>query len=182
LETPIALAIGAAGGALISAVVTGFSTLRAKRAEYVNEYYKMVLAKRMAAYEQMEAFIISLKTAVFDDTDKRHYHWLFARDDDLLSAYKLVLGIISQALWLSAEAFEKARDFNYRIFQPKPVGNAIQFGKENYTAIATLRDELEIIVAADMRHLHNVKRFLKQKAKRRPMGFVVAPDGVPRKN
>jgi hypothetical protein len=186
METAIDLAIGAAGGAIggaaISFVVTGIFGLRAKRAGYRNEYHKMVLEKRMAAYERLEALIVSLKTSIFDEKDKQRYHLLFSRDDDWLSAYQLLMDVNSRALWLSAKAFKKTRDFNYYIYQPKPIGGAIEFGKKNYEKIAKLRDELEIIVAEDMRNLENVKRFLKQQAERKPAGFVAAPEGVPRKD
>ena len=66
------------GGALITGFITGISTLRAKRAEYVNEYHKLVLAKRISAYEELEILISYLKTS-FHDGNGRLYHLLFAR-------------------------------------------------------------------------------------------------------
>jgi hypothetical protein len=186
METPIVAAIAAAAGVVtgagISSVVTGIFSLRAKRAEYINLYYKTVLEKRVVAYQKLEALVVSLRHNFFDEKDKRRYHALFSRDDDWLSAYKLLLDINSQALWLSEAALDKAIDFNYRIFKPHSEGGAIEFGKQNYATIAKFREDLERLIAADMQDMHNIKRFLKQKADRKSMGFVEAPDGVPKRD
>ncbi len=49
----------ALAGVLLGAVIAGLYNLRAKRAEYVNEYYKTVIGRRIAAYEQLEELIVS---------------------------------------------------------------------------------------------------------------------------
>jgi hypothetical protein len=121
---------------------------------------------RIGAYEQLEKLVVAIKTAVTDENDNKPYHLLFSKDDDWQSAYNLLFNVMSQALWLSNEAFEKTRDLNYRIFRRRPEGGAIEFGKQNYQFIATLRSELERILADDMLALHDVKRFLKQKRKK----------------
>jgi hypothetical protein len=144
--------------------------MRAKRNEYVNEYFKTVVQRRLAAYEQLEKFIVSLKTAVID-TDNRPYHFLFSQDDDCIAAFNLLSETMDHGLWLSDEAFEKMRDLNYRLFRLKTSGGSvIQFGKENYEKIAELREELEKILAADMLNLHEVEKFLKSK-KTKESGF-----------
>jgi hypothetical protein len=178
LETPIAVAIGAAGGAAVSAVVSGIYNLLTKRAEYANDYYKLVLTKRLAAYEQLEKLIVALKTTVLD-TDNRPYHWLFAQDNELKDAYVILMGINAQAMWLSEDAYQKARELNLRIFRirKEEEESAIEFGKKNYPDIATLREELEKVISKDMGNLHKVKRFLRQKAKRKAAGFVAMSAG-----
>ena len=49
-------------GALLGTVIAGLFSLRAKRNEYVNDYYKKVIDRRLAAYEQLESLIVSLRT------------------------------------------------------------------------------------------------------------------------
>jgi hypothetical protein len=51
-------------GALLGTLTTGFFSLWAKRNEYVNEYYKTVIQRRIIAYEQLENLIIAFKTSV----------------------------------------------------------------------------------------------------------------------
>lgn len=156
--------------AIIGALIAGSYHLRSKRNEYVNEYFKTVIQRRLAAYEQLERLIISLKTAVID-TDNKPYHLLFSDDEDLLAAYKLLSDAMQHSLWLSDAAFEKVRDLNYKVFRlSRSESGAIQFGKENYKEIAKLREELEKVLAIDMLSLHNVENFLKYK-KKKQSGF-----------
>jgi hypothetical protein len=46
----------------------------------------------------------------------------------------------------------------------------VEFGKKNYEAIATIRAQLERLLAKDMLNLHDVRAFLKSKDKPDP-GF-----------
>ncbi len=85
-------------------LVAGIYSLRVKRNEYVNDYYKKVIDRRMAAYEALESLVINLKIAVLDD-DKRPHHFLFAKYR-WPEVHQQVFQVMSQALWLSDEAFE----------------------------------------------------------------------------
>jgi len=155
---------------VLGALIAGAYTLRGKRNEYINDYYKTVIQRRLAAYEQLERLIVALKTSVLD-TDNRPYHQLFSKDDDWESVHILLFQVMSQGLWISDEAFEKTRNLNYLAFRLEPGDSGvIEFGKQNYEAIATLRSDLENILAADMLELHDVKRFLKRK-KQKVSGF-----------
>jgi hypothetical protein len=184
IPTPIAIAIGAGVGAVVSAILTGIYNLVTKRAEYANEYYKMVLNKRIGAYEQLEHLIAALKTSVLD-TDQKPYHFLFSQEDRLKCAYVLLMNITEHALWLTDEAFEKAQQLNYRMYRTNFEGSAIEFGKDNYQPIAMLREQIESRVAEDMRDLHKVRRFLRRKAKRKAPGIAelsVTDAGLQRTN
>jgi hypothetical protein len=132
----------------------------------------MVLNRRVTAYEQLENLISALKAAVLDK-DGRPYHLLFSRDDDWETAYKLLFGVMSQALWLSDEVFVKTRDINYLVFRGGSKGaGAVEFGKEHYQEIAELRSQIEKIHASDMLALHDVKGFLKRKREPKTEGFI----------
>jgi hypothetical protein len=168
--TAYAAIAGAVGGALINGLIAGISGLRAKRAEYVNEYHKLVLAKRISAYEQLEMFISYLKISV-RGTDDRLYHLLFA-SDNFGTAHQIMSAISSKGLWLSDEAFSKITELNHKILQTVPETASIEFGKQNYQMAAKLREDLERIVASDMMELHNVDRFLKRKKKRPSQEFI----------
>jgi hypothetical protein len=51
---------------ILGALIGGWFTLRGKRNDYANEYYKVVLARRVQAYEEVERLINMVKTAVLD--------------------------------------------------------------------------------------------------------------------
>jgi hypothetical protein len=149
---------------VVSAVVSGLISLYGKQREYVNEYYKIILNRRITAYEQLESLIVSLKVSVVD-SDGKPYHLLFSQEDACRIAHTLLQNILIQALWLSREAFEKSQELNYLLFSLKPEGAAIDFGRAHYEKIGKLRHDLEQIVATDLIKLHDLKGFLRQKKK-----------------
>ncbi|HET6841457.1 MAG TPA: hypothetical protein VFK06_07185 [Candidatus Angelobacter sp.] len=174
IHHPLAtIIISLIGSGLVSTIVTGFFGLRAKRNEYVNDYYKEVIKRRIAAYEQLEQLIIWLKTAI-PDKDGQVYHLLFAPDKEqgLNRIFVEVLfRIMSQGLWLSNEAFLKVKEFNVLVYPLQDAANMTEFGKKHYRQIAIIRDDLEKILARDMLKLYKVTRFLKSKDKP-SQGFV----------
>jgi hypothetical protein len=150
---------------ICGAFIAGLYNLRAKRNDYVNDYYKTVIKRRIAAYEKLENLIVPIKTSVLDK-DNRPYHLLFSREEDCDNAFKLLLSVTEQALWLNDETFAKIIELNYVIFGIKTEqAGVIEFGKKNYQVIANIRSELEKLLAEDMLSLHDVKRFLKCKKK-----------------
>jgi hypothetical protein len=148
---------------IIGALIAGWFTLRSKRTEYANTYYKLVLERRLAAYEQIERLIIAIKISVADD-DQRLYHIIFSNEDDYAAEYKLLFAVMENAMWLSDDIFDVTREVNLLLFtHDARAGNLIEFGKNNYVAIGELRMELERLHARDLLTLHNVPKFLKSK-------------------
>jgi hypothetical protein len=162
------------GSGFLSALVAGVYNLRAKRNEYVNDYYKTVITRRIAAYEKVEVLIIQLKAAVADVGDNRPYHLMFSseNDEDWQRSWMLLHEAMSQGLWLSDGLFAKLRELNILAFHYDRPSSVIEFGKKNYQALALLRNELETMLAKDMLHLHDVARFLKSKQDRPGLGFT----------
>lgn len=159
------------GSGALSALVSGVYGLRSKRNEYANEYYKTIIERRIAAYEQLENTIVPLKTSIADN-DNRLYHVPFSseKDEDWNRNVVSLLAVMSQGLWLSDEVFDKLKELNLLLFRSKKPDSVIEFGKANYEQIATIRAALERMLARDMLSLYDVKRFLKSKDNRDP-GF-----------
>ncbi len=157
-------------GALLGAAIAGYFTLRAKRNEFVNDYYKTVVERRIEAYEALEKLIVAFKTSIAEN-DSKTYHLPFVSRSQNDNSLMLVGEVMSQGLWLSEEAFDLVRELNYILFQmPNSKDELIAFGKEHYMKIAELREHLERILAADMLDMHRVKQFLSKK-KRARHGF-----------
>ena len=166
--------------AVVSGLVAGLFSLRALQTQYKNDYYKMVLDRRIGAYACLERFIVSLKTSVMD-YDNKLYHLAFSKGGDELFLPRLLVEIQQSSLWMSSEAYQLAREFNILLF---PVADApsgaIDFAKEHYVKIATLRENLERIVAADMLTLYDVPSFLRKQRRRRDgFGLVNLPRQTP---
>jgi hypothetical protein len=160
---------------LIGALLAGWFSLRSKQNEYANTYYKLVLERRLAAYEQVERLIVQIKVAIVDNDDKRPYHLLFSKDDDRDTLYKLLFTVMSTALWLSDDLFDRTRELNVLVYSRTSHGEGlIDFGRQHYTTIAELRTKMEIAHARDMLTLHEVPQFLRSK---KPTDTYVALPG-----
>ena len=149
---------------IFGAFIAGWFNLRSKRHEYVNEYYKIVLLRRVAACEEVEQLITMLKATVLGE-DSRPYHLLFSKENEEAAIYKLFFKAMSQALWLTDDLFAQLRELNTMFFNQGSGkdGGLIEFGKRNYKPLGDLRTKIETLHARDMLELHNVRTFLKNK-------------------
>lgn len=161
----------AAISAVVSGIIAGWFNLRAKRSEFVNEYHKQIIQRRIAVYEHLEALIFLIKSVVVD-RDNRPYHVVFSMDDPQTAIYSPLMFLTGNSLWLSNKAFDISRRFNLLMFglPPDDRAAAIEFGKAHHQELARIREELENVLAADMRTLYKVKPFLKSK-KQAPAEF-----------
>jgi hypothetical protein len=117
---PIELALISGGFALagvaLGALIAGVFSLRAKQNEYVNDYYKTVIQRRIAAYEQLENLIIDFKSTVVSE-DHKSYHLPFSGEKAQEKLLIRIFSVMSHGLWLSDEAFKKVQELN-RLFVP----------------------------------------------------------------
>lgn len=149
--------------AIFGALIAGLFSLRGKQNEYVNDYFKTIVVRRLEAYESLEQFINSLKLSVLDD-DHQLYHQVFSNEAAWKDIYRRLLDATAHPLWLSNEVFAKTRELNIMLLQASTTGrDLVEFGKSNYAPIAELRDQIEKLHAKDMLALHDVKCFLKKK-------------------
>ncbi len=149
--------------ALLGGVIAGFVTLRVAKNQYVNDYYKTVVQRRLAAYEQLEYLITMLKTSVADDSDNKVYHLLFSSGDNT-QAHEIMFRVSSQSMWLSDEVVDETITLNRLFFScPSDQADVLAFAKKHYKAIADTRTRLERLYARDFLTLHEVTRFLKSK-------------------
>lgn len=148
---------------LAVALIAGWFNLRAKKIEFANTYFKLVMERRIAAHEEVENFINAIKVAVLDG-DQKPYHLIFSLDGGHPQLYAKIDAVLSKALWLSDEMSEAVREFNLLVFNGAKDGeNLVNVGKENYVVVAELRTRLERILVRDMMDLHDVPAFLRRK-------------------
>lgn len=84
--------------------LTGWFSLRAKINEYLNEYFKIILAKRVKAYEAVERLVADLKVAILEDAQDP-YHTMFSDSKNPESLYKFLLPVMAETFWLSSDLF-----------------------------------------------------------------------------
>src|SRR5579884_2023172 len=93
--------ISAAISAIVSGIIAGWFNLRVKRNELVNEYHKLVIQRRIAVYQQVEALIFLIKSVAVDRDDNRPYHVVFGMDDPHAAIYTPLTFLAGNSLWLS---------------------------------------------------------------------------------
>lgn len=148
---------------IFGALIAGAFGLRGKQNEYVNDYFKTIIKRRLDAYEKLEQLINALKLSVLDD-DQQPYHQVFSNEATWADIYALFLEATSHTLWLSDNVFAKTRELNIMFLHASSnKRDLVEFGKSNYAPIAKLREEIERLHAKDMLALHDVEGFLKKK-------------------
>lgn len=150
---------------VLGAAIAGWFNLRSKQNEYVTAYYKLVLERRIKAYEELERLIVQIKIAVVG-SDGEPYHMMFSSGDDSAAVYRLLFNVMSNALWISDDLFEKTRELNLLVYShstSKSGEGLLDFAKQNYEHIAELRTQLERLHARDMLSLYDVPGFLRSK-------------------
>lgn len=149
--------------AIVGGLIGGFVTLRVARNQYLNDYYKTIVSRRIAAYEHLEHLIAMLRTSVSDESDERIYHLLFSFDHKT-EMFKSLFHLSAQAMWLSNEVVAETIALS-RLFYSfqRDKSDIIEHAKNNYRVIAETRTRLELLCARDFLTLHEVPEFLKRK-------------------
>lgn len=151
-------------GAFIGTIITGLFNIYSKHKEYKHSYLKMVLEKRILAYENLNTIISELKISTI--TKSEAYHIIFNNKDDFNKFYSILIKTQKYELWLSNEV----RDCFLKLFQEltrclvlSEQDNLVEIGKKEYTFIGKLRDQLESNLINDFKTLYNIDSFLNKK-------------------
>ena len=156
--------------AIVSSIASYIINILTHKRKYKDDYYKMVIAKRMDAYQYIEKQIIVLKFVVVDDKDGGKYHQLFDGNEAQVIEYQTNLGLaIANSIWLSdnmVNALNKLQShfliIGYKISDN--IDNNTTIGKEWYQTLVAERKEIEELLKKDLLSLHDVKSFLKKKS------------------
>lgn len=153
-------------GAIAGALIKGAFDMFLKQQEYKNSYLKMVLDKRLAAYEAVNTVIGILKISILDNEDNRTYHNIFHDQTDFFGLLAFFTKITEHELWLSDETKKRLHDLRklitYCSYQLS-THDLIEIGKEVYQQIAIFRDQLEKSFIKDLSSLYKIDKFLNNK-------------------
>lgn len=161
--------LSSAGVASVISALAGyiFNVLMQKR-KYKDDYYKMVIGKRMDAYVKVEEIYKLLKTNISEDSGKTSFCIIFNDKDFFKIFYKKLYNAIGCSVWLSEDINDDLRHLNDMLLlvdkSLKTANTNIrELGKEK-CAIFT---EIYLLIGEhyknDMLNLHNVEGFLKSK-------------------
>ena len=158
--------LGAFITAIIAALISSYFNIKTKSKEYENSYAKMILEKRLFAYEQINLTINILKKSTLD-SDGKAYHLIFSSKENFDNSYQMIFNIFSLEFCLSEKTKKSYKDIFDEIIRCSSLlenGENIDIiGKEEYQFISKLRDELENNVLVDLKDLYKIDKFFNQK-------------------
>lgn len=156
---------------VISAIASFVNNRLAHNREYKDDYYKMVIAKRMDAYSKVEVIILSLKKLVRDESDDCLYNVIFNNSQEEFFAFQTQLyEIAANSVWFSKDMYNALSELNLLFTQIDSQvlddgSNLLILGKQNRKKIADIRIRIEDIFRKDILSLHKIEVFLKAKNK-----------------
>ena len=155
--------------AIVSSIASYIINILTHKREYKDDYYKMVIAKRMDAYSKVEVVILSLKKLVRDESDNCLYNIIFNNSHEEFFAFQAQLyEIAANSVWLSKDMYNALSELNLLFTQIDSQvlddgSNLLILGKQNRKKIADIRIRLEDIFRRDILSLHKIEEFLKNK-------------------
>ena len=166
---------------VVSLLGTHIINYYSKKADFKHEYFKLVIKKRLEAYEQLEFLIAALKTSALADEDQKPYHICFFSSENY-SDYTAHLRLAnSHNLWLNGIVSDSLSDltsiFNQINFEFDTLDESelITARKKYYIRIADLRTDLENHVRTDLLTLHDFSDISNKKAKNE-YKFITCPN------
>lgn len=153
---------------IISAIVGYFFNVLMQKRRYKDDYYKMVIAKRMDAYAKIEDIYKLLKTYVSKDSGETSLCIIFNDKDFFKIFYKKLYNAMGSSMWLSEEINNDIRYLNDMLLLvdkslKNENTNIRELGKEKHAIFAEIHCLIGKHYKNDMLNLYNVEGFLKNK-------------------
>ncbi len=148
---------------IVGALLTFIATMIVNRVSYRNEYYKMIIEKRIKAYNNVERLLYSIKSESLKCLLKMHV----LRDANALKSLKLeIKKVKDDSVWLSEKMKVAVSSLINAIysFEEKPIENLTANDTKNLSdEIKAMGLVIEDILVEDLKSLHKVRRFLRNK-------------------
>lgn len=156
---------------VLSTIINYFISIRLKRLDYKNEYYKTIIKKRLEVYRYIETQLAVLNGVVLND-DKRNFHMIFSEGADKVISYQRNLFMaMSDSLWIDEATGEALQQLNFLFYninvkiENKNKNEVIEIGKDYYSRLAEKRKTLRLATKNGYSKLHLVDTFFKEKNK-----------------
>lgn len=168
---------------VIATILSQIVSFFLKRVDFKNEYYKLLIPKRMRAYEMIETQIALLRASVLDEKDQKSYHQVFAFGDEKFYEYTQSTTLANAySIWLDQPTYEILHEL-MQVYNKIPFefdinkeDELIKAGKKYYWEIGRLRDELEKQIRKDLLRLYDFKGIRKKIVKPGKQNIMINQD------
>ena len=164
----------------VSALISYFFSIRLKKIEFRNNYFKEIIERRLDAYNEIDVFVSLLKAVIVDDNTGEAYHFILGQTSQkFIEAQKNLQQSILKSLWIEEKTSSKLEEINYLFFNiileinNKKDDEVIKVGKKYYKRISDLRFDLENCLREDLFNLHKIDRIFKKKKNNIPKIFEI---------
>lgn len=165
--------------AIVSSVCSYIIQRSALTKSYKQDYYKMVIKKRMECYEYIETHLEVMKMTTIDCKTGEGYHSMFGfnKEDCRKMQIELLL-VISHSMWLSDAMLKTFTELNKLILTidselNDDVENNIRIGKRYYKQLSDIRIEIENNMKVDLQTMYDVDKFLKRRIVEEPVTYEI---------
>jgi hypothetical protein len=155
--------------ALVSALTSGFISYIIEKRKYSQEYWKIAIDKRLETYEKIDKVLSYFQTS--HNVNNKPCHLAFLNLETFDSVQSSLGEISWKRNWISSKLYKNLIALNRLLHEfDIPIENVkstdiSNFGVENYSKIADLRDEIIKIMAKDYLEMPKVESFFKSKMK-----------------
>lgn len=164
---------------LSSSLLTAFITIIAnwflQKDKYKKEYYKLILQRRLQAYELIDEYIsnANMRTLIGNEL-----YPTFILEEEFFGIHLVrIFEVKKHTRWISKELTEKLTEYNALLIN---IDNEINLTMDrklvainNLEKIRNFQNEISNILMTDFRDLHNIKSFLKNKNEEKLIKFEI---------
>ncbi len=173
------IASSAVIAAIVSAIASFIINLLSQNRGYKQDYYKIIISKRVETYQYIEAQLEVMKFTIVDTTGQGYY-MMFSSPYDKYNDYQNNLRLaLANSLWLSEQMLDALTRLNQMFLaidaeMNNDIDNNIRVGKKYYQELADIRILVENNLKSDLSKLYKVHTFLKHKTKNKQILYNIS--------
>jgi hypothetical protein len=161
----------------LTAIVTGsinyFIYRFQKKIDFKEDYKRIILKSRKDAYTKLEN-LINVMSQKRTTEDLLTIHRIFNKTADALHPLhdfiQQLVDIFDEAIWINDDTLRKLKEIHkyflsvYMLSRKDYTEDHYKIaGRANYKKVEEMRNELRIVMMTDLKNLHDIDNFLKDK-------------------
>jgi hypothetical protein len=146
---------------VLASIISSIVAYRLKSLDFRNEYYKIILNKRLDSYKPVEYVVVLLQTIEYSYKGEPFHSSLTGRNH-MSEFHEAVNNALLQSIWISTKTLIAIKNINAFLLSTSLDATAnldddyFQFGIKNFKALEALKLKLEESCRHDILHLHTL--------------------------
>ena len=158
--------------ALITSIITNIASWMignySQNKSFKNDYYKLVIKKRIDAYQYIDNQLRAMKVSTLDNDAKPYHSMFYGSMKNIMERQQDFMLARANGVWISDEMEDALTALNQLLFEinnnlTDDINDNIALDKQYYPQLVDTRVKVEDQLRKDMLDLYKVKSFLKKK-------------------